>query len=336
MIPKYRYTNLSQKTFKRIAYFIGGGIGDAIMAYPSLNLITKLWPGAELKIFLSHRKEKIVTALFSNYCVLPFNSILLFFIKYRILNSGFDISFTNITSVFKFKIELASFLTSKLTLGFTYPDEKSNCRLYSHSIEFSEHKHFSEQNLMLISRFFLNKKNITTPRLEATFPDFDSEKMFIVIHPGSEKGYTKKIWPIDNYKEIITKLVELNYNVVVLLGDTDIHLLSYFDHMKGVDISINPAPDDLIKLIKGARLFLGNDSGPSHIASFFGIPGITLFGPVSPVSSAPIVECNSVIYAKPDCSPCYFINVHCQDNRCMKLISVKRVWDEIEKKINIK
>ena len=333
---KCQHRDPSKKNFKKIAYFIGGGIGDAIMAYPSLNLINKLWPDAELRIFVSYRKVKIISALFKNFCVYPLSPLLIFVIKYRIFNSCFDISFTNSTAVFKFEIELASFFTSKQTFGFRYPNEQINYRLYSYSMEFSENKHFSEQNLLLISRFFLNKKNMAIPKLETTFLDRDSERKFIVIHPGFEKGYEKKGWPIDNYKEIILMLVKLNYNIVVLLGDTDIHLLSYFKNFKGVDICIDPVPDDLIMLIKNTKLFLGNDSGPSHIASFFGIPGITLFGPVNPISSASLGEHNSVIYTDPDCSPCHFFNVHCQDNRCMKSISVKRVWGEIEKKLNLK
>lgn len=332
---RYQYVNLSQKTFKKIGYFIGGGIGDAIMAYPSIHVINNLWPDAELKIFVPYRKIKIISTLFKNYCVVPLRSLFIFVIKYRILNSCFDISFTNITAVFKFKIELASFLTSKQTFGFRYPNENMLHRLYSYSIEFSEYKHFSEQNLLLISNFFLTEKNMTIPKFETKVSDWDSDQKLIVIHPGSEKGYSKKNWPIDNYKDIISRLVKQNYNVVVLLGDTDIHLLSYFKHFKGVDISVNPVPEDLIKLFKRARLFLGNDSGPSHIASFLGVPGITLFGPVNPASSASLGEHNSILYAHLHCSPCHFSHVQCHDNRCMKLISVQRVWREIEEKLNI-
>jgi ADP-heptose:LPS heptosyltransferase len=40
-------------------------------------------------------------------------------------------------------------------------------------------------------------------------------------------------------------------------------------------------------LMSGANLFIGNDSGPAHIAAAFGIPAVVLFGSSDPVTWAP-------------------------------------------------
>ena len=40
-------------------------------------------------------------------------------------------------------------------------------------------------------------------------------------------------------------------------------------------------------LMAGAQLFIGNDSGPAHVAAAFGIPSVVLFGPSDPVTWAP-------------------------------------------------
>jgi heptosyltransferase III len=40
-------------------------------------------------------------------------------------------------------------------------------------------------------------------------------------------------------------------------------------------------------IIAGAQLFIGNDSGPAHIAAAFGVPVVVLFGPSDPVNWAP-------------------------------------------------
>ncbi len=40
-------------------------------------------------------------------------------------------------------------------------------------------------------------------------------------------------------------------------------------------------------LLAGARIFVGNDSGPAHVAAAFGVPVVVLFGPSDPVTWAP-------------------------------------------------
>ena len=40
-------------------------------------------------------------------------------------------------------------------------------------------------------------------------------------------------------------------------------------------------------VMAGAQLFIGNDSGPAHIAAAFGVPVVVLFGPSDPVNWAP-------------------------------------------------
>jgi ADP-heptose:LPS heptosyltransferase len=42
-----------------------------------------------------------------------------------------------------------------------------------------------------------------------------------------------------------------------------------------------------MSLISGASLFIGNDSGPAHIAAAFGIPVAVLFGPSDPITWSP-------------------------------------------------
>jgi ADP-heptose:LPS heptosyltransferase len=50
----------------------------------------------------------------------------------------------------------------------------------------------------------------------------------------------------------------------------------------------NNAPlADVISLMAVAQLFVGNDSGPAHIAAAFGVPSIVLFGPSNPAIWSP-------------------------------------------------
>ena len=44
---------------------------------------------------------------------------------------------------------------------------------------------------------------------------------------------------------------------------------------------------EIKSLLQDATLFIGNDSGPAHMAAAFGIPVVVLFGPSDPVVWAP-------------------------------------------------
>ncbi|MEZ5979892.1 MAG: glycosyltransferase family 9 protein [Planctomycetota bacterium] len=69
--------------------------------------------------------------------------------------------------------------------------------------------------------------------------------------------------------------------------------------------------DELCALLERADLFVGNDSGPMHLAAALGAPTVGLFGPETPVMYAPLGRRTRALYKPPACSPC--INVH--DNK---------------------
>ena len=84
-------------------------------------------------------------------------------------------------------------------------------------------------------------------------------------------------------------------------------------------------------LIEKASLMITNDSGLYHIATSFGVPVISLWGPVSPHHYADIRNSDDFIFYSQDiyCSPCVH-RTHfppCKGNNvCMKSIAPERVY----------
>ncbi len=101
---------------------------------------------------------------------------------------------------------------------------------------------------------------------------------FAAIHPYS--GSPKKNWPLEKYKEL-ARLVEQKLPVkwIVERGSRSV---------EGVDPE--PPFDDLYDLacyLARARLYIGNDSGITHLAAAAGTPVVALFGPTDPAVWAP-------------------------------------------------
>ncbi|OGD19794.1 MAG: hypothetical protein A2W03_17500 [Candidatus Aminicenantes bacterium RBG_16_63_16] len=100
----------------------------------------------------------------------------------------------------------------------------------------------------------------------------------IVIHPGS--GGEKKRWPLENFLEIAGRLRERNADGVFVTGEAEAALDR---RVEAAARSIgwlwlqSPALGSLAKLLADADLYLGNDSGVTHLAAACGARVLALF-----------------------------------------------------------
>lgn len=80
-------------------------------------------------------------------------------------------------------------------------------------------------------------------------------------------------------------------------------------------------------MIQRADLFIGNDSGPLHLAALLGVPVVGLFGPATPEHTAPYAARGVFVYRKVPCSPCSQTLCTMPANSCMNRITVEEVYD---------
>lgn len=106
----------------------------------------------------------------------------------------------------------------------------------------------------------------------------------ILIHPGG--GAPKKCWPADRFIDLAERLRAAGRSVRVLLGEVELErwpaeVIARFRAAADVQ-----TPADLVDLsnhISSASAFIGNDSGPGHLAGILGVPTLSLFGEASKV-----------------------------------------------------
>ena len=104
---------------------------------------------------------------------------------------------------------------------------------------------------------------------------------YVVIHPFA--SLPEKTWPAEKYREVAVNLRSFyGLDTVFLGGSTD-----DFTVFTGFRTCQNAPLAEVKSLMSGASLFIGNDSGPAHIAAAFGIPVVVLFGLSNPVTWAP-------------------------------------------------
>ena len=148
----------------------------------------------------------------------------------------------------------------------------------------------------------------------------DSAPYPIAIHPGS--GSSRKNWPMENWRALIAQLPP---PLSLILGEAEADLVgpalaagprpadppsprlrrtgkrqpcdSAFDR---VTVLRNRPLEELVAHFAECRLFLGHDSGISHLAAACGVPCVLLFGPTNPEVWAPPAPNVRVLRRCPD------------------------------------
>ena len=105
----------------------------------------------------------------------------------------------------------------------------------------------------------------------------------IVIHPGS--GAAFKCWPIERFVELARRLTLEGRRVRFVIGAVEAERwpASEIDRLAAMGQVERPTTLlALWKIISAASLFIGNDSGPAHLAGIACVPTVVIYGPTSP------------------------------------------------------
>ena len=96
----------------------------------------------------------------------------------------------------------------------------------------------------------------------------------ILVHSGA--GQPVRVWPLERYRGLVARLRKANYRVQVAC---DPDQREWWLAAGETSVATPRTVGDLFALADRAGAFIGNDSGPGHLAAFCGVPTFTLFGP---------------------------------------------------------
>lgn len=115
----------------------------------------------------------------------------------------------------------------------------------------------------------------------------------IIIHPGS--GGAAKNWPIEDFRAIDRALARRDRQVAWCVGPAEERLRLPV----GVRLVCRESLVELSRVLAAARLYVGNDSGITHLAAAAGCPVVAIFGPTDPAVWAPRGEHVRVVHTAP-------------------------------------
>ena len=145
----------------------------------------------------------------------------------------------------------------------------------------------------------------------------------VLLFPGA--GHPLRCWPLDRFHKLADWLSRQGLNPCFILGPAEMDRgirVQDFEHCVFWDLEALQT-----KLLQ-ARMVVGNDTGPLHLAGYLGIPVVSLFGPSSPAQWAPLGA--KVITLDKACSPCSQTGrVLCRNPLCMTEIECSTVQQAV-------
>ncbi len=133
---------------------------------------------------------------------------------------------------------------------------------------------------LLISIGHLEIDTTPAPHITPSVGTFELEKPYIVIHPGS--GGKQKIWPTERYARIVDAFTR-THTISITSGPADREIARELaERSPGAQLLELGPLKELAAVLSGADLYIGNDTGPSHLAAAVGTPTLAIFGPTDP------------------------------------------------------
>ena len=154
-------------------------------------------------------------------------------------------------------------------------------------------------------------------------------KPVMILAPGSNRE--TNMWPVDNFVEIARRWVAEGGQVLLVGGIKDVKLGENIilgnKHSCVFDLIGKLPLKQTVALMRIATVFVGNDSGPMHIAAYANTPCVIAFSARDyPVKWFPTGTSHTIIRKDVTCSPC--VAETCRhDNLCLKLITIEEVWN---------
>jgi lipopolysaccharide heptosyltransferase III len=273
----------------RILVIRGGAIGDFVLTLPAIKLLRDEFPQARIEVLgyrhivaLAERRfyadatrsleSGLLASFFANDTTLPVESAEYFGSFDLILSYLFDPDGIFHNSLKRCGADALIIGPSKLiepehaALQLARPLEQIGLRLKHPAARIYPSDADRE-----FARNFLS--DVTTP--------------FIALHPGS--GSETKNWPVENWEKLGEQLFATERSVLVITGEADKERLEVLEtawNDKPVRFARNLPLPHLAALFEDS-VFIGHDSGISHIAAAAGARSILLFGPTDPAVWAP-------------------------------------------------
>lgn len=286
----------------RILVIRGGAIGDFILTLPAIRLLREAFPEAHLEILGYQHIVAIAEGRFYADATksIEYAPMAGFFVPRSELAADLSEYFASFQQVISYLFDPDGFFESNIRRTGV----KNYLSAYT-KIDDSDHAARQLARPLQTLALFLDESGAQVHPTEtdrAGAQDYLGNQggPVIALHPGSGSG--KKNWPLTRWRELGDRLMAQRPEVSLLVvgGEADeTQLASLAEAWRDRPVRFArglPLPQ-LAAILERCKLFLGHDSGISHLAAAVGARCLLLFGPTDPAIWAPANRTVTVLEA---------------------------------------
>jgi heptosyltransferase-1 len=193
---------------------------------------------------------------------------------------------------------LARLSGARVVYGTAEPRESPASLWYTRKVV-AHGRHVIEQNVSVAQALLALPVESSPPDISCDFPhDRVTEERierrlaeygvgeFAILNPGA--GWGAKRWPAERYGEVARKLADRGVGAILNYGPGEEELVRMGEAASGGTArAMSCTLAELIALTRRARLFIGGDTGPLHLAAALRVPVVGIYGPTDPARNGP-------------------------------------------------
>lgn len=142
-------------------------------------------------------------------------------------------------------------------------------------------------------RVLADALGLHVPPREKIFTATARPQKQILLHSGAAQAV--RVWPLKHYQKLADHLRRAQFQVQIACDRSQ---RDWWRNAGEAEVATPNNVTELIALVDRAGAFIGNDSGPGHLAAMCGVPTFTLFGPQLPEWFAPLHPASEWIEGK--------------------------------------
>jgi heptosyltransferase-3 len=175
-------------------------------------------------------------------------------------------------------------------------------------------------------------------------PKSKIQNCLVAIHPGAGAYSPARIWPVQGFAEVARGLIDSHDAAIIVLGGPDeVDRAARLESMIGQDgrvlnLAGRTSIHETAAIIERCDLFLGNDSGPMHIAAAMNTPVVAVFGPSNrhawgPYTPPGAKSIHITVSRDLPCQPCFYrahslgLREGCGPRPCLTGLGYERVLE---------